>query len=256
MPSSEGLTGIAKDFFSTLKNRNFRNLMYYDLSASASYGITATLNIIAWTYYWELSATEMAIVMAVPVCLAVPAALWTLGPLGRRWPKHRILATATALMILDIVWLYPLRMLELLPENGHALVLALVALQNLFFVYFFVLRSVSSSSIAADLTDEHESTSGKRQEGSFYSVLSFAAKLATAAGPLYAGIALDAIGLTEGMMPGEVEQGALTALVWAMGIGIVPLLVIAWRFALKVSMTEEQLKEIQQRINNQVQASP
>jgi len=66
MPSSEGLTGIAKDFFGTLKNTNFRNLLYYDLSASASYGITATLNIIAWTYYWELNATEMAIVMAGP----------------------------------------------------------------------------------------------------------------------------------------------------------------------------------------------
>ena len=115
---------------------------------------------------------------------------------------------------------------------------------------------MSSSSIAADLTDEHEATSGKRQEGSFYSVLSFAAKLASAAGPLYAGIALDAIGLTEGMMPGEVEQGALTGLVWAMGIGIVPLLVFAWRFTLKVSMTEEQLKEIQENIKNRVQASP
>jgi len=159
-------------------------------------------------------------------------------------------------MILDIVWLYPLRMLELLPENGHWLVLALVALQNLFFVYFFVLRSVTSYSIAADLTDEHESTSGKRQEGSFYSVLSFAAKLASAAGPLYAGIALDVIGLTEGMMPGKIEQGVLTALVWVMGIGIVPLLVIAWRFTLKVSMTEEQLKEIQENIKNRAQASP
>ncbi len=151
-------------------------------------------------------------------------------------------------MIVDILWLYPLRMLELLPENGHALVLSLVAVQNLFFVYFFVLRSVSSSSIVADLTDEHESTSGKRQEGSFYSVLSFTAKLAAAAGPLYAGIALDAIGLSEGVMPGEIGQGALTGLVWAMGIGIVPLLVIAWRFSLKVSMTEEQLKDIQENI--------
>ena len=256
MPSSKGLAGITRDFFSTLKNRNFRNLLYYDLSASASWGITATLNVIAWTYYWELSAIEMAMVMAGPVCLAVPAALWTLGPLGRRWPKHRILATATAMMILDILWLYPLRMLELLPENGHWLVLALVALQNLFFVYFFVLRSVSSYSIAADLTDEHEATSGKRQEGSFYSVLSFAAKLASAAGPLYAGIALDVIGLTEGMMPGEVGQGTLTGLVWVMGVGIVPLLVIAWRFTLKVSMSEEQLQEIQENIRNRVQASP
>ena len=114
---------------------------------------------------------------------------------------------------------------------------------------------MSSSSIAADLTDEHEATSGKRQEGSFYSVLSFAAKLASAAGPLYAGITLDVIGLTEGMMPGEVGQGTLTALVWVMGIGIVPLLVVAWRFTLKVSMTEEQLKEIQENIKKRVQVS-
>ncbi len=255
MPSSKGLSGIARDFFSTLKNRNFRNLMYYDVAASASYGITVALNVIAWTYYWELSAIEMAIVMAGPVFLAVPAALITLGPLGRRWPKHRILATATVLMILDIIWLYPLRMLELIPQNGHWLILALLALQNLFFVYLHVLRSVSSYSIAADLTDEHESISGKRQEGSFYSVLSFAAKLASAMGPLYAGIALDAIGLAEGMMPGTVEQTTLSGLVWAMGVGIVPLLVIAWRFTLKVSMTEEQLKEIQKNINNQVQIS-
>jgi hypothetical protein len=34
-----------------------------------------------------------------------------------------------------------------------------------------------------------------------------------------------------------------------MGIGIVPLMVIAWGFSLKVSMTEEQLKEIQDSIN-------
>ena len=250
MPSSQGLAGIARDFFSTLKNHNFRNLLYYDLAASASYGITATLNVIAWTYYWELSATEMALIMAGPVCVAVPAALFTLGPLGRRWPKHRILKTALLLMIVDILWLYPLRMLDLLPENGHWLVLLLVALQNLFFVYFFVLRSVSASSIVADLTDEHEADSGKRQEGGFFAVISFTTKLASAAGPLYAGFALDLIDLREGMMPGEVSQGTLTALVWAMGFGIVPLMIIAWRFARKVSMTEEQLRNIQQAIRN------
>jgi hypothetical protein len=40
------------------------------------------------------------------------------------------------------------------------------------------------------------------------------------------------------MMPGEVDEGTLTGLVWVMGIGIVPVLVIAWCFTLKVSMTE------------------
>ena len=69
------------------------------------------------------------------------------------------------MMIVDILWLYPLRMLDLLPEKGLWLVLFLYA-------------------------------------------------------------------------------------------GIVPLLAVAWRFTLKVSMTEEQLKEIQEKIRNRVQASP
>ena len=55
------------------------------------------------------------------------------------------------------------------------------------------------------------------------------------------------------MMPGEIEQGVLTALVWVMGIGIVPLMVVAWRFTLKVSMTEEKLKAIQDNIRERAQ---
>lgn len=58
-------------------------------------------------------------------------------------------------------------------------------------------------------------------------------------------------------MPGDVPQEALNGLVWAMaigigiGIGIVPLQVLAWRFTLKVPMTEEPLKEIQATIYQQ-----
>jgi GPH family glycoside/pentoside/hexuronide:cation symporter len=254
MPSSAGLSGIARDFFSTLKNLNFRNMLYYDLAASASYGITITLNVMAWTYYWELSATQMSVVMGAPVFLAVPAALLTLGPLGKRWPKHRILNAAIILMLLDLVWLYPLRMLDVLPANGHWLVLALLVLQNLVFIFLFVLRNVSSYSIVADLTDEHEASSGVRQEGGFYSVLAFTTKLASAAGPLYAGVALDLIGLKEGMMPGSIPADALNNLVWAMAIGILPLMLIAWRFTFRISMSEEQLLAIQQTLKDRAQA--
>lgn len=47
----------------------------------------------------------------------------------------------------------------------------------------------------------------------------------------------------------------LTGLVWVMGIGIVPLLVIAWRFTLKVSMTEDQLEQIQENNRRRLQSS-
>lgn len=52
-------------------------------------------------------------------------------------------------------------------------------------------------------------------------------------------------------MPGDVPQEALNGLVWAMAIGVVPLQVLAWRFTLKVPMTEEPLKEIQATIYQQ-----
>jgi glycoside/pentoside/hexuronide:cation symporter, GPH family len=251
MPNSAGLSGMMKDFFSTFSNMNFRNLLFYDLAASSSYGIAVTLNIILWTYYWELDATQTSIVMAVPVLLAVPAALITMAKIGRHWSKHKILRTSIILMLIDVIWIYPLRMLELIPENGHALVLALVVLQNFVFVYFFVLRNVASYSITADLTDEHEARSGKRQEGSFYSALAFTTKLASAIGPLYAGVVLDMIGLKEGLLPGDISQSMLTQLVLALAIVVIPLMLLAWYYTQKVSMSKEQLLEIQQSLKTQ-----
>ncbi|MGI9289324.1 MAG: MFS transporter, partial [Pseudomonadales bacterium] len=241
--------GMARDFFGTFRNINFRNLLYYDLAASSSYGITVTLNVMAWTYYWELDATQMALLMGLPVITAVPLALLTLGPLGKRWPKHKILNRAIIFMLLDAIWLYLLRIFDVIPENGHPVVLGLLLLQNFLFVYLFVLRNVASYSITADLTDEHESNSGKRQEGGFYSALAFTTKLASAAGPLYAGVALDLIGLSEGMMPGQINQAVLGNLVWVLAIGVIPLMLIAWYFTFRVSMSEEQLLEIQQNIS-------
>ena len=248
MPSSNGLRGMAADFFSTLRNSNFRNLLCYDLAASASYGITVALNIIVWTYFWEFDATTMAVVMGLPVFTAVPLAIFTMAKLGRCWAKHKILKYAIFLMLVDVVWVYLLRFFDLLPENGHPLVVGLVFLQNFLFVFLFALRNISSYSITADLTDEHESSSGKRQEGGFYSALAFTTKLASAAGPLYAGVVLDIIGLQEGIMPGEIGQSVLDNLIWALLIGVVPLMLIAWRFTFNVSMSKAQLLEIQATI--------
>ena len=122
-------------------------------------------------------------------------------------------------------------------------------LQNFLFVYLFVLRNVASYSITADLTDEHESHCGKRQEGGFYSVLAFTTKLASAAGPLYSGFALDVIGLKEGMMPGEIDSATTDSLAWALLLAVVPLMLVAWRYTMRVSMSEQQLLDIQARIS-------
>lgn len=249
MPSSAGLKGMWQDFLSTFRNVNFRNVLYYDLGATASYGITISLNIIIWTYFWELDADQTGLTLGLSVVIAVPLAWLTLGWISRRWPKHQIIRYAVVFMLIDLSWLFPLRIFEIIPDNGHPLIFALIILQNTVFMYFFILRIVSISSITADLTDEHEVDSGKRQEGGFYSVLLFTTKLGTAVGPLYGGIALDLVGLTDDMRPGDVEQGILNNLMWAKLLAIAPLMTIAWYFTFRFSMTEERLQAIQKDLH-------
>ena len=245
------LANIWQDFRSTFNNRNFRNVLYYDLGASASYGITIALNIIIWTYFWELDADETALTLGLSVLFAVPLALISIPIISRYWPKHRIIRYAVIIMLIDLLWLFPLRLTDIIPANGHSLILVLIIVQNTIFMYFFNLRIVAISSITADLTDEHELDTGRRQEGGFYSVLLFTTKLGTAVGPLYGGIALDIVGLKEGMPPGSISQTMLNNLMWVKLGAIVPLMLVTWWFSLRFSMTEEQLVEIQNRIARQ-----
>jgi GPH family glycoside/pentoside/hexuronide:cation symporter len=73
-------------------------------------------------------------------------------------------------------------------------------------MYCFLMRAIQTQSIIADITDEHEWEHGLRQEAGFFAASNFANKVATVVGPLYGGLALDVIGLTAGMRPGEVAQ--------------------------------------------------
>ncbi len=244
-PSTPGFAGLWRDFVSTFQNRNFRNVLGYDLGATASYGITIALNVIFWTYFWELGATEMGVLLGLSVVIAVPIAMIFLKTAGRRMPKHDIVKWAVVVMLLDLSWPYLLRWFALIPDNGDPIIFAILVIQNAIFMSFFILRIVAIASLTADLTDEHEAETGLRQEGGFYSVLQFTSKLGGAVGPLYGGFALDMVGLKEGMRPGAVEQTALDALVGIGAAGIVPLMLMALFFSYRFSMTEERLLQIQ-----------
>ena len=119
----------------------------------------------------------------------------------------------------------------------------------LIWMYLFMLRVVSAFSIIADVTDEHELDHGLRQEGTFYSAMAFTTKLAAAVGPLFGGLALDVIGLQEGMSPGQIPAGTLDGLAIAMTVGVVPLLGLAWYFTFRISMSEEHLANIQSQLS-------
>ena len=149
-----------------------------------------------------------------------------------------------------MLWLYPLRALGLLPENGADVIFWINFLFMLVFIYCFLLRAICSTSIVADISDENELDHGIRQEATFFSVSHFLQKVATVAGPVYSGIVLDFIGLTEGSLPGEVPQTVLDDLILAMGLGGVPILLVALWFVLKITMDKTRVEEIQAQLRS------
>ncbi|MBE9540581.1 MAG: MFS transporter [Proteobacteria bacterium] len=238
---------LTLDLLRTLSNLSFRNMLYYEIAAMVAWGTISTLNMLSWTYYWEFSATEISLILSIPSLLAIGLVMLTLGPLSLRFQKHHLLQYALIGLILDCLWLYPLRMTGLMPGDAST-IFALNFIFMMIFMYCYLIRAITSYSIISDITDEHELDHGVRQEAGFFSVLNFIAKFASVFGPVYAGIVLDVIGLTTGMLPGEVPQATQNGLVYAMGIGILPALVVAIYFVLKINLSKARVEDIQAKL--------
>jgi GPH family glycoside/pentoside/hexuronide:cation symporter len=132
-----------------------------------------------------------------------------------------------------------LRLLGWFPDNGHpALIWLLVA--NLSFPIAFgailnitVMSCLADVADVADVADEYELTTGRRQEGIFYSARTFFGKATSSIGHLLAGIGLDVIGFPERAVPGEVAGDTLFRLgVFYAPIAAIPALISAWCYGL------------------------
>jgi GPH family glycoside/pentoside/hexuronide:cation symporter len=244
-PPTASLVELTHDLARTLKNRSFRLLIGYEIGIMMAYGVLSTLNMLLWTYVWEFSPVQVSLVLALPSLLAVVLVLVTLPWLGRRLHKCQQLRLALVVLLANCLWLYPMKVMGLLPGNDTTAVFALNFLFMLVFMYMFMLRAINTQSIVADITDEHELETGLRQEGGFYSAINFIAKLAAVFGPAYSGIALDVIGLPTGAEPGEVSAAVLDGLVYAAGLGFIPTLCFAIWMALRIDMRREKVEHVQ-----------
>jgi GPH family glycoside/pentoside/hexuronide:cation symporter len=233
------------DFVQTFRNKAFRAIISYEVAAAISWGSSSALNVLVGTYVFEFSADEMAVTLAVPSLCAVLLVWMLLDPLSRRWQKPQLLRISLWGMLINALWLLPLKLADMLPPNDSPAILVLNVLHLTLFMFFFLLRITNSMSIVADITDQHELEHGGRNEGGFFSVMNFIAKVSSLIGPLYGGIALDVIGLNQRDLPGQVAGSVLTGLMYAVLLISIPTLVIALFYAYKIRFSKEQVDDIQ-----------
>ena len=243
--SKTSLAMMWQDLKLTLDNQLFRALIAFEIPFAMAYGVLISLNMFAWTYFWQFSAAQISILLSVPSLVAILMVMFSLRPLSKRWEKHQQVKFSMWILFLNCLWLYPLRLTDLIPSTSESLSFTLNLMVMLIFMYFFLLRSINVQSITVDVTDLHLLRHGQLQEGSFLSIINFCQKFAAIFGPIYGGFVLNYIGLENQLKPSQVAYDSQVDLIIGMGIGVIPLTLLSLYLGNKIFFPREEVLLIQ-----------
>jgi Na+/melibiose symporter-like transporter len=180
-----------------LTNRSFAWLFSGVLVVFMMVGVDSALNLHMNTYFWELSSKDNILFFAATPLGIMIGAFLARG-LNERFDKKPSVVFGTAWWALCQIVPVVLRLLGYFPENGtDSLLYTLVAIKFLQGVGV-VQALITFGSMVADIVDEHELASGKRQEGIFFASVSFSSKFTTGIGNVVGGLALDLISWPRG----------------------------------------------------------
>ncbi|MEM1230216.1 MAG: MFS transporter [Pseudomonadota bacterium] len=212
----------------TLANRNYLFLLIGFFFFMISVGVSETLNVFVYTYFWELGASEIRwLGLAGFPGILLGAAL--APPLMRRFDRRPVLLVAIAGMVLFAQLVVNARLLGLLPANGADILLPLL-MANAFGLALTVgVAGVTILSMIGDVIDENELATGLREEGLFYSARAFFAKLSSSAGHFLAGVMLDwYVRLPQEAVPGQLAEDV----VFRLGLAAGPIMALSATIAL------------------------
>lgn len=209
---------IKLPFFTMLKEMGrvmihpaYISILLASLFFAVAAGLSLSLQVYFATYFWELSAAQIA-TMASSTIIGIILAFVVVLPLSARFGKKpaaiimyllAMLATATPLI---------LRLLGHFPANGDpALLWVLMG-----FLAFSMMTTVSGGilavSMVADVTDQIQLETGKRSEGLLFSAATMVSKAVSGMGIMMAGLLLAFVGFPEQAQPGQVSDAALNGL--------------------------------------------
>jgi Na+/melibiose symporter-like transporter len=238
------LSSFLLDVKSALTNRNYLMLLIGYLLLSATLGTRDTIGLHMNTYYWELVPSQIRY-FALAGLAATLFGFAVTAPLHNRFEKKPVLIVGLVCLLIFATAPVLLRILDLFPENDSDMLVPTLMIFYLFTLIFGVILLISAMSALADIADEHELNTHRRQEGIFYAARSFFAKASSGLGHLLAGIAIDVIDFPVGAEPGTVNPDIVFRLGLIDGpIAVIPG-IIAVFFYLKYRLTRARHEEIQ-----------
>jgi len=226
---SEGVWGAFSELRETLANRSFLALFCAGIFAAMAGGLVGALGIYINTYFWELTATQISLLVLgyfLSALLALGAAPWLARRLGK---KQAAIVTSVAAILIGPAPV-ALRLVGAFPPNGAPGLLPLLFAFGTVTIALIIMSGILTSSMIADIVEESELVTGRRSEGVFVAANSFVQKAVSGIGIFGSSLLLGAIGFPRDAQPGQVSPEVIhrLGLVFAPSIVVLNLIAVAF----------------------------
>jgi Na+/melibiose symporter-like transporter len=197
--------------FGTLANRNFLFILTSSFFYAMGIGLGFSINLYFSTYFWEFSSFQIG--LFTPSSLAAAILAFAIAPrIAQRFDKKPAAMILIPLGILIQVAPVILRLLGVFLPNGHPALYPTIWIISMFGVGFGIMGSILFTSMIADVAEDSELKTGRRQEGLFFAAAAFINKAVSGMGIFTSGMIISAIHFPKGVKPGEVSPAVVRAL--------------------------------------------
>jgi Na+/melibiose symporter-like transporter len=210
---------MVREFKAVFHNRSFKSVFFGMMLATLMLSVEGVFNAYMGVHFWGLTTEQLSLLPFFGV-VGLLGSLMLIVPVTHRLDKKMTLIWCAVIAIIDGNILIVLRLFapDWFPANGSPLILPFIAGTTFIGSLMVPLIYATLNSMFADIVDEHELETGRRQEGIVFAARSFATKVTTSAGLIVGGWLLDVIAFPKGARAGTVAADVL----WHLGFIVGP----------------------------------
>ena len=220
-----GLKRLLDEMRAAISNPSFRAFFLGLLFFFVARGLETALGLHMGTYFWKIGSEAVLLPAIGGVGLLIGTPFWAV--LSRKLDKKPtfligITGFSAVTMLLPIS-----KLVGLYPSPESPFYLGLLYTGTLIAAFAGAAGMVAAGSMLADIADEHELETERRQEGMFFGALSFSGKASAGLGIALSGFALWAIDFPAKAAPEAVDAWSVTKLGLVYGPGVLGLIIVA-----------------------------
>ncbi len=217
------LKAIFKEIFETIAHRDFSALFMTAIFGAIATGISASLSFYFSAYFWGFSSEQIGLItISVFASAAIGGGMSPLvsRTIGKKRGAIIIGILAGIVLPLPII----LRLFGLLPPNGDPAIFWIVFFVTMIDVGLIICFQALTASMLADLVEQAQVRTGRRNEGIFFAANTFIRKTVQGLGVMAASFVLTLAQFPKGANPSQVSDASL----WQLGATYVPAIWLVW----------------------------